>query len=118
MWDMQRTVETDALPPYRVVVRFRFTDVDPKLPRVSWLILDGEDVDVCYRDPGFEVDLVVSGRLRVLIGAWMGDFPLTTAISRGDLRVEGPESLARAFPTWLRRSSFAGVERPEPVTAA
>ncbi|GIK77823.1 MAG: transcriptional regulator [Acidobacteria bacterium] len=117
MWDMQRNIEIDALPPHRVVIRFRFTDVDPKLPRVTWLVLDGDDVDVCYRDPGYEVDLVVAGRLRVLIGAWMGDFPLTAAIRDGDLRVEGPSNLVRAFPGWLRRSVFAGVERPEPVAA-
>ena len=59
--------ETEALPAQRVVVRFRFTDVAPSLPRVTWLILDRDDVDVCYRDPGFEVDLVVSGALRALI---------------------------------------------------
>lgn len=118
MWDMQRNIETGALPPHRVVIRFRFTDVDPKLPRVTWLILDGEDVDVCYRDPGYDVDLVVSGRLRVLIGAWMGDFPLTKALRDGDLRIEGPGNLIRAFPGWLRRSIFATVERPEPVAAS
>jgi DNA-binding HxlR family transcriptional regulator len=115
MWDMQRNVEADALPPHRVVIRFRFTDVAPSLPRVTWLILDGEEVDVCYRDPGFEVDLVVSGRLRILVGAWMGDLPLSKAIGDGELRIEGPSHLARAFPGWLRRSAFATVERPEPL---
>lgn len=117
LWDMQRNLETDALPPRRVVVRFRFTDVGPNLPRVTWLVLDGSDVDVCYRDPGFEVDLVVSGRLRALIGVWLGDFPLGLAMLEGQLRIEGPPALSRAFPGWLRRSSFATVERPEAVGA-
>jgi DNA-binding HxlR family transcriptional regulator len=66
MWDMQRNIDTDALPSRRVVVRFRFTDAAPGLPRVTWLILDRDQVDVCYKDPGFEIDLVVAGRLRAL----------------------------------------------------
>jgi hypothetical protein len=116
MWDMQRNIETDALPSHRVVVRFRFPDVRPNLPRVTWLILDRDDVDVCYRDPGFEVDLVVAGRLRALIGVWLGDTSMPAAVSSGDLQLEGPRTLIRAFPSWLRRSAFASVERPEPAT--
>lgn len=112
MWDLQRNIETEALPAHRVVVRFRFTDVRPTLPRVTWLILDRDDVDVCYRDPGFEVDLVVSGRLRALIGVWLGDSSMSGVIGADELRIEGSRSLARAFPRWLRRSAFATVERP------
>ncbi len=112
MWDMQRNIATEALPDHRVVVRFRFNDVRGNLPRVTWLILDRDDVDVCYRDPGFQVDLVVSGRLRALIGVWLGDASIPVAIRAGELQVEGPRNLARAFPQWLRRSAFATVERP------
>ena len=112
MWDMQRNIETDALPDHRVVVRFRFSDVRGNLPRVTWLILDRDDVDVCYRDPGFAVDLVVAGRLRTLIGVWLGDTSIPEAIRGGELAIDGPRTLARAFPRWLRRSSFATVERP------
>jgi DNA-binding HxlR family transcriptional regulator len=112
MWDMQRNIDTDALPPHRVVVRFRFTDASPGLPRVTWLILDGDQVDVCYKDPGFEVDLVVAGRLRALIAVWMGDTSMSAVMRAGELQIEGTRRLADAFPTWLRRSIFAGVERP------
>jgi DNA-binding HxlR family transcriptional regulator len=113
MWDMQRNIETEALPPHRVVVRFRFTDVGPGLPRVTWLILDGDKVDVCYKDPGFEVDLVVAGRLRALVGVWLGDTSMSAVIRAGELQVEGARRLADAFPSWLRRSIFAGIERPQ-----
>ena len=117
MWDMQRSIESDALPDHRVVVRFRFTDVRGNLPRVTWLILEREDVDVCYRDPGFDVDLVVAGRLRALIEVWLGDISFSDALGAGSLGVEGPRGLAGAFPRWLRRSAFATVERPPPVAA-
>jgi DNA-binding HxlR family transcriptional regulator len=112
MWDMQRNIDTDALPARRVVVRFRFTDAGPGLPRVTWLILDRDQADVCYKDPGFEVDLVVAGRLRALVAVWMGDTSMSTVIRAGELHIEGTRRLADTFPTWLRRSIFAGVERP------
>jgi len=117
MWDMQRSIETEALPEHRVVVRFRFTDVRGNLPRVTWLILEREDVDVCYRDPGFDVDLVVSGRLRTLIEVWLGDVSFAAALGAGALELMGPHGLADAFPQWLRRSAFATVERPPAVAA-
>jgi DNA-binding HxlR family transcriptional regulator len=119
MWDMQRNIDIEALPPHRVVVRFRFTDVSPGRPRVTWLILDGDQVDVCYKDPGYDVDLVVAGRLRALVGVWLGDTTMSAVIRAGELQVEGTRRLADAFPSWLRRSIFAGVERPEitPVPA-
>jgi DNA-binding HxlR family transcriptional regulator len=112
MWDVQRNIETEALPGHRVVVRFRFTDPAPGLPRVTWLILDRDQVDVCYKDPGFEVDLVVAGRLRALVAVWMGDTSMSAVIRARELVVDGPGDLVRAFPGWLRRSIFASVERP------
>ena len=117
MWDMQRNIETEALPAHRVVVRFRFTDPAPGLPRVTWLILDRDQVDVCYKDPGFEVDVVVVGRLRALVAVWMGDTSMAAVIRARELLVEGPRDLVRAFPGWLRRSIFASVDRP-PLTPA
>jgi DNA-binding HxlR family transcriptional regulator len=113
MWDMQRNIETEALPAHRVVVRFRFTDPAPGLPRVTWLVLDRDQIDVCYKDPGFDVDLVVAGRLRALVAVWMGDASMTDVIRAGELKIEGTLRLADAFPSWLRRSIFANVERPE-----
>ena len=117
MWDMQRNIDTNALPPERVVVRFRFTDVAPKLPRVTWLILDRAGVDVCYRDPGFDVDLVVSGKLRAMVGVWMGDTSLAAMLRARELSLEGASAYTRGFGGWLRRSLFADVARP-PAPAA
>jgi len=49
---------------------------------------------------------------------WMGDVPMAAAIHAGSIRLEGPPSLVRAFPTWLRLSSFARVERVATTAAA
>jgi hypothetical protein len=74
-------------------------------------VLDRPEIDLCLKDPGFPVDVVVTADLRTLTRVWMGDVPLAEALRAGSIRLDGPPSFVRAFPTWLRLSSFAGVER-------
>jgi len=49
MWWMRGTVETDALPAGRTVIRFRFIGAPQKL-RYFWLVLP--DADLCLSDAG------------------------------------------------------------------
>jgi hypothetical protein len=113
MWDIHRRVNLDALPPERVVVRFDFRGVPATThcPRYWWLVLEGREVDLCLKEPGFLVDVVVSADLRALTQVWMGDVRFAETVRAGLIRLEGPRSLVRAFPTWLSLSTFAGVER-------
>lgn len=119
MWDIHRRVNLEALPPERVVVRFDFRGVPAtvRCPRYWWLVLERPEVDLCLKDPGFSVQLVVSADLRALTRVWMGDVALAEAIRAGLIGLEGPRPLVRAFPTWLALSSFAGVERDMPLVA-
>ena len=119
MWDIRRRVNTDRLPDRRVVVRFDFRAVPKTVrsPATFWLILEHRDVDVCLKDPGFEIDLVVNADLVALTKAWMGDVRLADAMRSGLVRVEGPTALVRAFPGGLALSGFADVERPRAGTA-
>ena len=81
-------------------------------------MLDRREVDLCLKDPGFLVDIVVSADLRTLIRVWMGDVRLAETVRAGLIRLDGPPSLVRAFPTWLTLSTFAGVERVAAAVAA
>jgi DNA-binding HxlR family transcriptional regulator len=113
MWDIHRRVNLDALPAERVVVRFDFRAVPltMRCPRTWWLVLMRREVDLCLKDPGFPVDIVVSADLRTLTRVWMGDVRLAETVRAGLIRLDGPPSLVRAFPTWLTLSVFAGVGR-------
>ena len=114
MWDIRRNIRLEALPGHRVVVEFVFTDLPRSAVRRSWLILDTPEVDVCYKDPGFDVDLLVTGTLRTLTAAWMGDVSLRRAMETGEIDVQGPRRLRDAFPRWLVLSLFADVQRRLP----
>lgn len=113
MWDMRRNINIDRLPPQRVVVNFVFGDSPRASLRRTWLVLDSSDIDVCYKDPGFPLDLMVTGSIRTLVAVWLGDVSWDQAVRSMDMRIEGPRELRRAFPTWLALSPVAGAQHRE-----
>jgi len=117
-WDMHRRLNADRLPAERVVVRFDLRGVPRRQPgrRTWWLVLKRPDAEVCLKDPGFDVGLVVEADLASLTRVWMGDVPLGECLRSGSIRLEGPRALIQAFPGWLGLSTFAAVERPAPVS--
>jgi DNA-binding HxlR family transcriptional regulator len=115
MWDIHRRLNLERLPEHRVVVLFDFRGVPKswRTARCFWLILQRPDVvDLCLKDPGYEVDIVVDADLAALTKVWMGDVRLADAIRSGLVKLVGPRALVRAFPGWLALSEFAAVERP------
>ena len=117
MWDIHRRINVDRLPERRVVIRFDFRGVPraARRPTTWWLLLQRPDVDLCLKNPGFEVDLVVDADVAALTRVWMGDVRLGDAMRQELIRLDGARGFARAFPTWLALSSFAGVPRPRPA---
>ena len=111
LWDMHRHVDSSAVPDGRTVVQFCFPDVPPDL-RYWWLVITGGEADVCDEDPGYDVAVSVTGRLRHLVEVWRGDRTWSDAVRTGALSVDGPEHLRRAAPGWFTLSPFASVPRP------
>lgn len=116
MWDMRRRLNLDRFPPGRTVVMFDFPDA-LRGKRSWWLVVSGDDVDLCLSDPGFEVHLRVTTRVQPMIDVWTGDVRANDAISEGTIVLDGPRNLRQAFPSWLLLSVFAMVPRPRPAHA-
>ena len=110
LWDMHRNVDHAAVPGARTVVHFSFPDV-PARSRRWWLVITGDDVDVCDTDPGFDVDLAVTVDLRSMTRIWRGDHGWSDALRSHTMVVDGPEALRRALPGWFRLPPFASVPR-------
>lgn len=110
MWDMHRRIELDRLPEGRTVIEFEFPD-RPQAMRRRWLVGDRAGMAMCVTDPGYEVDLLVCTDSRTIILVWYGDIPLGQAIDQGSIRLHGPNTLCRDFPSWLQLSPIAGVPR-------
>ncbi len=111
MWDIRRNVAGTALPrDGRYVVAFRLSGV-PISRRCYWLVFERGVVDLCYRDPGFDVDLFVEASLRRLTQIWLGHVPIDQAIRDGWLRLDGARDDIRAFRSWFSLSMFAAAGR-------
>ena len=114
MWNVHRRIDVGRLPSERVVARFEFRGLPPRCRsmRTWWLVLQRSDVDLCLKDPGFEVELVVTADAATLARVWMGHVSFAQAVRDGGIRVEGRRELVQAFPGWLLLSHFAHVARP------
>lgn len=109
-WDIQRTLPLERWPRSRTVLAFRFDDV-PK-SREWWICVNGDDVDVCDYDPGFDVTATVATSLRALTEVWRGDRSWTQAIRSGDVRLDAPGQVRRQVPEWIGQSLLSAVPRP------
>ena len=114
MFNIKRRVDLSRLPKPRVVVRFELQGVPARCRnmRTTWLIFEPTGVDVCIKDPGYAVDLVLQADMATLARVWAGHLTFAQGIRSGGLRLEGSRELVLAFPGWLRLSPFAAVLRP------
>ena len=113
MWDIQRRLQLDRLPDGDTIICFIFDDLERY--KNWWLVVRDGSVDLCTENPGFDVDLYVSGSLRTLVEIWEGDVPLKTAMRRKLIRTQGSRLLAKTLPEWFGISLYAGVSRGDPA---
>jgi DNA-binding HxlR family transcriptional regulator len=108
MWDMRRNLNPTPLPRRRTVIQFLYRELTPS-KRFWWLVVEPQgEVDLCWYDPGFDVDLYVSTDLHTMTAVWMG---LTTVVKEsGKFVLTGDPEIAANMQVWLGLSPFA-VER-------
>ena len=105
MWDMRRNLNPSPLPDHRAVIQFLYPEL-PKSKQRWWLVIEPEgNVDLCWADPGFEIDLYVSTDLRTMTAIWMG---LTTVKKESkNMDFIGDRKIAATMQIWLGLSPFA-----------
>jgi len=107
----------DHLPPERVVVRFDFPERARKSNQL-WMIFDGPRTEVCRTYPGYVEDVIVSADSGALAEWHLGRIEWDDAVRSGRITVTGAPRLARALPTWNRRSGWAHVDGIRPPAQA
>lgn len=105
MWDMRRNLDPSPLPSTRTVVQFLYSDL-PLTKSQWWLVIEPSgEVDLCWSDPGFEINLYVTTDLRTMTAIWMG---LGTIESeREKMELLGEQKVAETMQVWLGLSPFA-----------
>ncbi|MBV8574555.1 MAG: hypothetical protein JOZ58_05865 [Acetobacteraceae bacterium] len=71
----------------------------------------GDWVDLCWVDPGFDVDLYVSTDLRTMTAIWMGLDNVRSAQRSERLMLTGDRRLAAHMQEWLGLSHFAKEQK-------
>lgn len=112
-WSMHTRLDTARLPPGRLVLAFEFTGAPRDCWRF-WLVAEHGVVDMCLKDPGFDVDVQVRANLRLFVEAWRGFRDLRREIRAEHIKVLGAPELARQLPGWLKLSAIAPHERKRP----
>jgi DNA-binding HxlR family transcriptional regulator len=110
LWGLRRRVDRDAIPDRRTVVRFELSGVSRcrSAASLSWLVLERSGVDVCIKNPGYQVDAVISGPIAALIAVYLGHLSWREA-TKTRLSVDGN---ARQIGKWLRLDQVVGRDFP------
>lgn len=110
MFDIQRNLKLDELPDGETVLCFQF----PGLEEFGkwWLVCAHGEVDLCYQDPGKDIDAFVTASLRDMMGVWMGDVPLSQALADERIVLIGESAICNRFRKWFPLSTAAGIPRP------
>lgn len=94
MWGMRRQIDARELPDHDLVLRFEFRGL-PKAHaarRYWWMILRRADAEVCLKDPGLDVDVVMGADLSAFVRVWMGHRGLADALTTGDISLSGEKT--------------------------
>ncbi len=107
---MRRNVRPIESLPSRFTVRFNFEDA-PEGPRQHWLVFERNEVDLCYVDPGHEIDIHLETDLKTMTRAWMGSRDLDTALRNGSIPVTGDRIHVASMRDWLGLSGLAHIRK-------
>ena len=117
VWAMERSVKGDALGAGRKVVQLEFTD-QPASRRHWWFLHEDGGTQLCYEDPGFEIDVYLRASVRDMIRIVRGDMSLDAALAQERLDVAGPARHRRWLPGWFNLSPLAAVRSERPPVGA
>ena len=104
---LKRSIVPGALIGKETVIRFKFTDIE-KYPD-WWLVVTGEEVDLCVKNPGKDIDVYFTSSVKTMADIWMGDNTYKMAIREGLLKIVGHEMLSPNITAWMGNSIFTGL---------
>jgi len=107
MWKIRGKIDLLEMPKRKSIIQFILKDPTEETANYWLVAKPGEETDLCYADPKFDVDLYIVGELRALTSAWMGHSSFGAEIEQGRITLTGDNLLSRTLTKWLTRSSFS-----------
>lgn len=110
MWDIRRNMNIHPVLPDPFIVYFFLTDVAENKSE-HWLIFENNEIDLCYINRGFSVDVKIEVSARKLTRIWMGWDDFDLAIKDKLLRLSGNKEYTDIAALWLGSSSIAHIKK-------
>ena len=104
---LKRSIRPEKLPGRETVIRFNFTDIE-QYPE-WWLVSRGDEIDLCVKDPGKDIDVYFTTSVKTMADIWMGDNSYRRAIREGTLKVVGDKALTHNITDWMKNSIFTDL---------
>ena len=113
MWEIQRRLDTQALPDGETVLCFIFDELEQF--KSWWVVIQDGEVDLCTKNPGKDVDLYISSTVRTMVEVWEGDLELNSALRNQLIKPNGNRQLIKTLPEWFGICLYADVQRGDPA---
>jgi DNA-binding HxlR family transcriptional regulator len=104
---LKRSINPENLIGNETVIRFKFTDIKD-YPN-WWMVVQGNEIDICVKDPGKEIDVYFTTTVKTMAEVWMGDSTYKKAIANDGLKLVGQKALTKDISAWMESSVFAGM---------
>jgi DNA-binding HxlR family transcriptional regulator len=104
---LKRSINPENLIGNETVIRFKFTDIKD-YPN-WWMVVQGNEIDLCVKDPGKEIDVYFTTTVKTMAEVWMGDSTYKKAIANDGLKLVGQKALTKDISAWMESSVFAGM---------
>lgn len=105
---LKRSINPKKLPGKESTIRFNFTDLEEHA--TWWIVVEGEEVDICNTDPGKDVDVYFTCNVKTMVQIWMGDTNYRKSIADDSLKIVGPKALTNNIGAWMEVSIFADMK--------
>lgn len=102
---LERSIVPENLVGEETVIYFHFTDLSEH-PN-WWIVVKGDQVEVCVKDPGKTVDVFFTSKVSIMTDAWLGHRTYRSVLKSGDLTIVGPSRLTKSVTKWMTSCPFA-----------
>ncbi len=113
MFGMQRQIDPAEIPPGRTVIRFEFRGLSKGCRGKGywWYVIQRPEIDVCLKDPGFAVDVVVRADLGAFTRLALGYLGSQEALDNGQVSFHGDEDAIALLCRLMRLPEHPTLKR-------
>lgn len=106
IWGIRQHIDRKDMTAREFVVRFDFRGIPKgsRNPRHWWLLIRQDEIEVCLKDPGQNLDVTIEADLAAFTKVWTGYCRLEEALARGLVTFRGTASAIAHMHRMLKLS--------------